>query len=323
MPFPIQRLRRLRATETLRRMVRETKVMSSDLISPLFVQEGLETNTPIISMPGQFRYSPESVVAEAKALWDLGVPAVLLFGLPLTKDPLGAGAYDPAGPVPTAVRNIKAALPEMCVIADVCACEYTDHGNCGILEGEFVHNDQTLELLRRAAVCYARAGADIVAPSDMMDGRVAAIRAALDTADLSAIPIMSYAAKFAGAFYGPFRDAAASAPGFGDRRSYQMDIGNRREALREIELDIEEGADIIIVKPALFCLDIIREARDRFDVPICAYNVSSEYSMIKAAGQLGWVDEPRLVDETLLSIKRAGADLIITYHAREWIAAGN
>jgi len=304
-------------------MVRETKVTASDLIAPLFVQQGLAANTPIALMPGQFRYSPETVVEEASALWKLGVPAVLLFGIPLRKDPLGAGAYDLAGPVPTAIRNLKSTLPEMCVIADVCACEYTDHGHCGILEGEFVHNDQTLELLRQAAVCYARAGADIVAPSDMMDGRVAAIREALDAAGLSATPIMSYAAKFAGAFYGPFRDAAGSAPGFGDRRAYQMDIGNRREALREIELDIEEGADIVIVKPALFCLDIIREARDRFDVPICAYNVSSEYSMIKAAGQLGWVDEERLVDDTLLSIKRAGADLIVTYHAREWIGAGS
>jgi porphobilinogen synthase len=272
----------------------------------------------IEAMPGQYRLSPDTAAAEARALWDLGVPALILFGIPETKDASGTGAYDPHGPVPQAIAAIKAAAPEMCVIADVCACEYTDHGHCGILHGNHVHNDETLGLLQRAAVCYARAGADIIAPSDMMDGRVEAIRGALDAAGFPDTPIMSYAAKFAGAFYGPFREAAGSTPSFGDRRSYQMDVANRREALREMELDFEEGADILMVKPALFCLDIIREARDRFDVPICAYNVSSEYSMIKAAGQNGWINEAQLIDEALLSIKRAGADHIITYHAREW-----
>ncbi|MDQ3814829.1 MAG: porphobilinogen synthase [Armatimonadota bacterium] len=318
MPFPTHRLRRLRATPTLRRMVRETVVTPDDLIAPLFVQAGERRRDPIASMPGQFRLAIDAVAEEARALWQLGVPAVILFGIPDRKDAEGSAAYDPQGPVPRAIASIKAAVPDMCVIADVCACEYIDHGHCGILQGEIVHNDQTLALLQRAALCYAQAGADVVAPSDMMDGRVAAIRRALDEAELTHTPIMSYAAKFAGAFYGPFREAADSAPQFGDRRSYQMDIANRREAMREIQLDIEEGADIVMVKPALFCLDLIRDARERFDVPLCAYNVSSEYSMIKAAGQNGWVDEARLIDETLLSIKRAGADLIITYHAREW-----
>ncbi|MDF2441210.1 MAG: porphobilinogen synthase [Abditibacteriota bacterium] len=311
-------MRRLRANPTLRRMVRETHVTVDDLIAPLFVQTGAGVREPIASMPGQFRFSIEQAVLEARELHELGLPAVILFGIPDSKDATGTGAYDADGPVPQAIRALKSALPEMCVIADVCACEYTSHGHCGILHEHSVDNDQTLELLQRASVCYAQAGADIVAPSDMMDGRVAAIRQALDAAQYSEVPIMSYAAKFAGAFYGPFRDAAGSTPSFGDRRSYQMDAANRREALREMELDIEEGADVLMVKPALFCLDILREARDRFDLPMCAYNVSSEYSMIKAAGQLGWIDEARLIDETLLSIKRAGADLIITYHAKEW-----
>ena len=318
MAFPIHRLRRLRQSATLRRMVRETTLKTSDLIAPLFVQHGQEVRLPIASMPGQFRLSPDNAANAARELWQLGIPAVILFGIPDAKDEAGTGAYDPGGPVPAAIRAIKESVPEICVVADVCACEYTSHGHCGILHGATVHNDQTLELLQKAALCYAEAGADIVAPSDMMDGRVAAIRRALDDGDLSQVPIMSYAAKFAGAFYGPVRDAAESAPSFGDRRSYQMDIANRREALREIALDIEEGADIVMVKPALFCLDILREARQRFDVPLCAYNVSSEYSMIKAAGQLGWINEAQLIEETLLSIKRAGADLIITYHAKEW-----
>ncbi|MBV9865344.1 MAG: porphobilinogen synthase [Abitibacteriaceae bacterium] len=318
MAFPIQRLRRLRANPTLRRMVRETKVTPDDLIAPLFVQLGAGVRAPIPSMPGQFRLSPDTATEEARALWQLGIPAVILFGIPEHKDSSGRAAYDPDGPVPTAINAIKSAVPEMCVIADVCACEYTDHGHCGILHGQTVHNDLTLELLKRAAVCYARAGADMVAPSDMMDGRVAAIRQALDEFEYFDTVIMSYAAKFAGAFYGPFRDAADSTPQFGDRRSYQMDIANRREAMREMETDVEEGADIIMVKPALFCLDLIRDARERLNQPICAYNVSSEYSMLKAAGQNGWINEAQLIDETLLSIKRAGADLIITYHAREW-----
>jgi porphobilinogen synthase len=298
-------------------MVRETSVSPADLIAGLFVQHGTEVKEPIEAMPGQFRLSPDTAAAEARALRELGVPALILFGIPDSKDAAGTAAYDAHGPVPVTIAAVKAAVPEMCVIADVCACEYTDHGHCGILHGDQVHNDETLGLLQRAAVCYARAGADIVAPSDMMDGRVEAIRGALDAAGFADTPIMSYAAKFAGAFYGPFREAAGSTPSFGDRRSYQMDVGNRREALREMQLDFEEGADILMVKPALFCLDIIREARDRFEVPICAYNVSSEYSMIKAAGQNGWVNEAQLIDDTLHSIKRAGADLIITYHARD------
>ncbi len=318
MAFPIHRPRRLRATPTLRRMVRETTLEPADLIAPLFVQLGQGVRAPIASMPGQFRFSPDTAAQEARELWNLGVLSVILFGIPDSKDEIGSGAYDANGPVPVTIQAIKEAVPEMIVIADTCACEYTSHGHCGILHGHVVANDPTLELLSKAAVCYAQAGADIIAPSDMMDGRVGAIRRALDENQFSHLPIMSYAAKFAGAFYGPFRDAADSAPSFGDRRSYQMDIANRREALREMALDYEEGADFLMVKPALFCLDILREARERFDVPLCAYNVSSEYSMIKAAGQLGWISEAQLIEETLVSIKRAGADLIITYHAKEW-----
>jgi len=318
MAFPVQRPRRLRANPTLRRMTRETQLSTDDLIAPLFVQTGENLRAPIATMPGQFRFSPDTAATEAHELWNLGIPAVILFGIPEGKDAQGSGAHDANGPVPQAVSRIKEIVPEMCVITDVCACEYTDHGHCGILDGESVDNDATLPLLAKSALCHARAGADMVAPSDMMDGRVAAIRAVLDNEKYAAIPIMSYAAKFAGAFYGPFRDAADSTPSFGDRRSYQMDIANRREAMREIALDIEEGADIIIIKPALFCLDIVREAREAFNVPICAYNVSSEYAMIKAAGERGWIQEDQLIDETLLSIKRAGADLIISYHAREW-----
>lgn len=322
MPSNFQRLRRLRASSTLRRMVRETVLSPDDLIAPLFVQNGRALQEPISSLPGQFRFSPDTVAEEASTLWHLGVPALILFGVPDSKDPEGASAYDDSGPVPNAIRAIKSVAPEMCVIADVCACEYTDHGHCGILHetphGADVHNDRTLEVLCKAALCYARAGADVVAPSDMMDGRVGAIRHALDGEGYSNLPIFSYSAKFAGAFYGPFREAADSTPAFGDRRTYQMDIGNRREALREMQLDVEEGADALIVKPALFCLDILREARTRFDLPLLAYNVSSEYAMIKAAGKRGWIDEERLIDETLLSIKRAGADLIMTYHAKEW-----
>jgi porphobilinogen synthase len=303
-------------------MVRETTLSVDDLIAPLFVQHSLSTPVPIGAMPGQFRWSPQDAAREAKELWQLGIPAVILFGIVEADEKTegGEAAYDASGPVPRAIAEIKSAVPEMCVIADVCACEYTSHGHCGILNGDDVHNDQTLALLQKASVCYARAGADIIAPSDMMDGRVAAIRAALDEAEYSGLPIMSYAAKFAGAFYGPFRDAADSTPSFGDRRTYQMDIGNRREALREMALDLEEGADILMVKPALFCLDILREAKEQLNAPLCAYNVSSEYAMIKAAGEKGWIDVARLIDETLLSIKRAGADLIITYHAKEWAA---
>lgn len=311
-------MRRLRSNATFRSMVRETQVTPGDLIAPLFVQSGQGVRSAIDSMPGQSRLSPDTAAEEAAALWVLGIPAVMLFGIPDEKDAVGTHSYDDNGPVPQAIRAIKAAVPEMCVIADVCACEYTNHGHCGILMGETVDNDETLNILARASMCYAEAGVDMVAPSDMMDGRVAAIRWALDDAGFPELPIMAYSAKFAGGFYGPFRDAADSTPAFGDRRSYQMDIANRREALREVELDVEEGADIILVKPALFCLDIIREVKDRFEMPLCAYNVSSEYSMIKAAGEKGWINEAQLIDETLTSIKRAGADLIITYHAREW-----
>jgi porphobilinogen synthase len=318
--FPIQRLRRLRATPTLRRMTRETEVHPSDLIAPMFVESGNRIRTPIASMPGQFRLSPDMAAEEARSLWNLGVLSVILFGVVANeeKDAVATASYDDSGPVAQTIRAIKSAVPEMCVIADVCACEYTDHAHCGLIQNGQVHNDTTLELLGRASMCYAQAGADMVAPSDMMDGRVAHIRKILDEVEYSNLPIMSYAAKFAGAFYGPFRDAADNTPTFGDRRSYQMDIANRREAQREVQADTEEGADIILIKPALFCLDIIRETRDRCDLPICAYNVSSEYSMIKAAGERGWINEEQLIDETLTSIKRAGADLIITYHAKEW-----
>lgn len=302
-------------------MVRENHVQPTDLIAPLFIRNGENVRESIGALPGQFRFSPDTAAQEALELWNLGVPSVVLFGIPDSKDAVGTSASDPNGPVPRAAEKIKELVPEMCVIADVCACEYTDHGHCGILNGLSIDNDATLELLGRAAVAYAQAGCDVVAPSDMMDGRVAAIRKALDGEGFSMTPIISYAAKFAGAFYGPFREAAGSAPGFGDRRSYQMDIANRREALLEMSADVEEGADILMVKPGLFCLDLLRDARERFNVPLCVYNVSSEYAMIKAAGQMGWIDEQRLIDETLLSFKRAGADLIVTYHAREWAEA--
>lgn len=323
--FPTQRLRRLRATPTLRRMTRETEVHPSYLIAPLFVENGENVRAPISSMPGQFRFSPDTAAQEAKELFELGILSVILFGVVPNneKDAIATASFDDFGPVAQTVRAIKNAVPEMCVVADVCACEYTNHAHCGVIHNGDVHNDATLELLGKAALCYAKAGADIVAPSDMMDGRVAHIRSILDANEYSNLPIMSYAAKFAGAFYGPFRDAADNMPSFGDRRSYQMDAANRREAQREIASDIEEGADIILIKPALFCLDIIRESRDRHDLPICAYNVSSEYSMIKAAAERGWIDEAQLIHQTLLSIKRAGADLIISYHAKEWAQTFN
>lgn len=313
-------MRRLRATPTLRSMVRETELHPSDLIAPLFVENGANIRTPIGSMPGQFRLSPDTAAQEARELFELGVLSVILFGVVPNeeKDAVATASYDANGPVAQTIRAIKTAVPQMCIIADVCACEYTNHAHCGIIENGDVHNDLTLMLSGRAALCYAQAGADIIAPSDMMDGRVNHIRTILDDALFTNTPIMSYAAKFAGAFYGPFRDAADNTPSFGDRRSYQMDAANRREAQREIALDIDEGADIILIKPALFCLDIIRETRDRHDLPICAYNVSSEYSMLKAAGERGWIDEAQLIHQTLLSIKRAGADLIISYHAKEW-----
>jgi porphobilinogen synthase len=311
------RTRRTRMTSTLRNFVQEERLLPTDLIAPLFVVEGEAVRKPIGSMPGQAQLSVDLLVREVGELLELGVPGVLLFGIPDHKDPEASGAWDTRGIVQRAVRAIKDCHPEALVITDVCACEYTDHGHCGVLiEGE-VDNDATLPLLARTAVSHAQAGADIVAPSDMMDGRVGAIRAALDSEGHTATPILSYAAKFASAFYGPFREAAGSAPAFGDRRSHQMDPGNAREAMREIEIDIAEGADMIMIKPALSYLDIIRAARERFDLPLSAYNVSGEYAMIKAASDRGWIDEERVTLEALLSMKRAGAGRIFTYHARE------
>ena len=321
MNFPVVRMRRLRRTPAVRSMVRETRLSVQKLVYPLFVtaESGVKREVP--SMPGCFQLSIENLKAEVEEIAGLGIPAVLLFGLPASKDPEGSEAYADDGVIQRAVRAVKAAVPEMIVITDVCMCEYTSHGHCGVLDKHgYVENDRTLELLTRTAVSHAAAGADMVAPSDMMDGRVQAIRQALDEAGFQNTPIMSYAAKYASAFYGPFREAAESAPQFGDRRQYQMDPPNRREALREIELDVEEGADIVMVKPALAYLDIIREARDSFDVPLAAYNVSGEYSMVKAAARAGWIDEKRVVYEILTAIVRAGADIVITYHAKE--AAG-
>lgn len=319
--FPIVRMRRLRRNETIRRMVRETTLTVNDLIYPMFVVPGEKQRQEVPSMPGVFRLSVDELVREAEEVARLQIPAVLLFGIPERKDPVGSEAYDENGIIQRAVRAIKQAVPELCVITDVCLCEYTSHGHCGILRespnGLEVDNDATLELLAKTAVSHAAAGADMVAPSDMMDGRVKAIREALDAHGFSFVPIMSYAAKMASAFYGPFREAAESAPQFGDRRGYQMDFANKREALREIALDLEEGADIVMVKPALAYLDIIAAAREQFNVPIAAYNVSGEYAMVKAAARMGWLDEDRIVWEILTAIKRAGADLIITYFAKE------
>jgi porphobilinogen synthase len=320
--FPITRLRRLRRNETLRRMMRETTLSVDDLIMPLFVRPGSGERREIISMPGQFQFSVDTLVEEARALADLGIPGVLLFGIPDHKDAVGSGAYAEDAIVCRAVEALKKALPQLCVITDVCLCEYTDHGHCGAVSTNRdghpdVDNDTTLPLLVQEALAHARAGADIVAPSDMMDGRIGAIREALDDAALPEVPIMAYSAKFASAFYGPFRDAAESPPQFGNRRSYQMDPANAREALREIAEDIDEGADIVMVKPALPYLDIIRAAADAFDVPLAAYNVSGEYSMIKAAAINGWINERDAVLESLLGIRRAGASLILTYWAKD------
>jgi porphobilinogen synthase len=298
-------------------MVRETHLAPSDFIYPLFVVEGRDVRRPIGSMPGVFNLSVDNAVAEAKQAKALGVPSVLLFGIPGKKDAQGTGAWLEEGPVQRAIREIKSAVPELQVIADVCLCEYTDHGHCGLIEHGHVVNDASLPLLARAAVSLAQAGADIVAPADMMDGRVAAVRKALDETRFTDVPILSYAAKYASGYYGPFREAAQSAPQFGDRKGYQMDPGNAREALKEVALDIEEGADMVIVKPALAYLDIIHRVKERFDVPVVAYNVSGEYAMLKAAAQNGWIDGERVMLETLTSIKRAGSDLIITYHALE------
>jgi len=317
--FPVHRPRRLRGSENIRRMVRETRLSVDQLIQPFFVIHGMDVANPVGSMPGVYQFSVDRLVPQVKETWELGIPAVLLFGIPEHKDPVGSEAYDREGIIQRAIRAIKDEVPEILVITDVCLCEYTDHGHCGVVSetGE-VLNDPTLELLAREALSHVEAGADIVAPSDMMDGRVGAIRKALDEAGYTHIPILSYAVKYASAFYGPFRDAAESAPKFGDRRAYQMDPCNVREAVKEAQLDLEEGADMLMVKPALAYLDVIRVIRDTFpQVPLVAYNVSGEYSLIKAAAQLGWVDEERVMMETLLAIKRAGADIIITYFARE------
>ncbi|MDJ0849200.1 MAG: porphobilinogen synthase [Myxococcota bacterium] len=317
MSFPITRMRRLRRTEALRRMVRETRLTRDDLVLPLFVVEGRGVREPVVSMPGVNRFSVDTVVTECKEVRDAGIPAVILFGIPAEKDATGSGADDGGGVVQRAVEAVKAAEPDLCVITDVCLCEYTDHGHCGIVEGGDVANDPSLERLAATALSHARAGADVVAPSDMMDGRVAAIRRTLDDFAFGHVPILSYAAKFASAFYGPFRDAAESTPQFGDRRSYQMDPPNAREALREMRLDLDEGADALMVKPAIHYLDLLARARAEFDVPLAAYHVSGEYAMLKAAAERGWIDGERAMHEALVSIKRAGADLILSYAARE------
>ena len=298
-------------------MVRQTAVSPDDFIYPLFVTHGKGIKKEITSMPGCYQESVDEVVKNAKEVHSLGIPAIILFGIPEHKDELGTGAYDDNGIVQNAIKAIKDAVPDLYVITDVCMCEYTSHGHCGVIEKGDVNNDKTLGLLAMEAVSHAKAGADMVAPSDMMDGRVAAIRNAMDREGFSDIPIMSYAAKYASAFYGPFREAAESTPQFGDRRSYQMDPANRREALKEVALDIEEGADIVMVKPALSYLDIISDVKSTFAVPVAAYNVSGEYSLVKAAGKMGWIDEDRMMMEILTSIKRAGADLILTYFAKD------
>jgi porphobilinogen synthase len=315
--FPEYRARRLRRTPNLRRMIRETALAVDDLIYPLFSIHGENIRREIPSMPGIFQQSIEHLVAEAREVRDLGIPAVMLFGIPETKDPLGSDAYSEQGIIQRTVAALKSEVPELTVITDVCLCEYTDHGHCGVIKNGDVDNDATLQLLGAEALSHARAGADMVAPSDMMDGRVAAIRELLDANGFSHIPIMSYAVKYASAFYGPFRDAAQSAPQFGDRRSYQMDPANRREAWREAALDAQECADFLMVKPAMAYLDIIRDLRERFELPLAAYNVSGEYAMLKAAAEKGWVDHDRVMLELLTGIKRAGADVIITYHAKE------
>ncbi len=317
MPFPIHRPRRLRRTDSIRRLVRETELQPSNFIYPLFLIPGEGRNKPISSMPGISQLSVDQAVLECEQAKSLGLGGVILFGIPDHKDEIATGAYDPHGIVQQGIRAIKRAVPDLLVVTDVCNCEYTSHGHCGKVIDNDVDNDITLDWLAKSAVSHAEAGADIVAPSDMMDGRVAAIRLALDTAGHQQTPIMSYAAKYASGFYGPFREAAESTPQFGDRRSYQMDPPNAREAMREIELDIEEGADLIIVKPAMAYLDIIAAARDRFDVPIAAYQVSGEFSMIMAAVQNGWIDKERVMIESLIAIKRAGASIIINYFAKD------
>ena len=323
--FPQLRLRRLRRSESLRSLVRETRIDIQDLIYPLFVVEGNKIKQEITSMPGIFRFSVDMLPGEVNEIAGLGIPAVILFGIPEHKDEVGSDAYNPEGVVQQAIRAIKESVPELLVVTDVCLCEYTSHGHCGVIAGDSIDNDPSLFLLAKTALSHAEAGADIVAPSDMMDGRVKAIRETLDDSEFQHIPILSYAAKYASAFFGPFREAAESTPQFGDRRSYQMDPSNVREALREVEQDIAEGADIIMVKPALAYLDVIRRVCDTFNYPLAAYNVSGEYSMVKAAAQQGWLDEKRTTMEILTAIKRAGADIIVTYHAKEvakWLSTG-
>jgi porphobilinogen synthase len=314
---PYFRPRRLRMNDTVRRMVRETSLSPDNFIYPLFVTHGKGVRKEISSMPGTFQQSIDNLVKDCEEVQNLGIPAVILFGIPEHKDEVGSEAYSDRGIVQHAIRAIKDRTPDLVVITDVCLCEYTSHGHCGIIKNGIVQNDPTLELLAKEAVSHAKAGADMVAPSDMMDGRVGAIREALDQEGFHDIPLMSYAAKYASGFYGPFREAAESTPQFGDRRSYQMDPPNSREALREVSLDIDEGADIVMVKPALPYLDIIYQIKQEFDLPVAAYNVSGEYSMVKAGAKLGWIDGDRVMMEVLMSIKRAGADMILTYHAKE------
>jgi porphobilinogen synthase len=324
MTYPERRMRRLRSNDIWRRMVRETRLSVDDLVYPMFVVPGEDVNNPVASMPGVSQLSVDRLIVEAMDASALGIPAVILFGVPDKKDAFGSAGYDPDGIVPTAIRGIKSAVPDLLVWADVCLCEYTDHGHCGLLtENGEVDNDSTLSLLAEAALVYASAGADAVAPSDMMDGRVGAIREVLDDNGFPNVPIVSYAAKYASAFYGPFRDAALSTPSFGDRRGYQMDPGNGDEALQEVALDIDEGADIVIVKPAGPYLDIVWRVKEAFNVPTAAYQVSGEYALIKAAAANDWIDEKRVVMESLLGIKRAGADIILTYFAKQaagWLA---
>jgi porphobilinogen synthase len=324
MSFPVQRARRLRRTEAIRGMVRETRLSTRGFVYPMFVCPGAGARVEISSMPGVYQQSADRLVEECREVEALGIPAVILFGIPEHKDERGSEAYSPTGVVQRAIESIRKAKLNLVIITDVCLCEYTSHGHCGVIENNDVANDPTLDILAQEALSHARAGADIIAPSDMMDGRVGAIRRALDAHGFSHLPIFSYAAKYCSGFYGPFREAAQSAPQFGDRRSYQMDPANAREALREVALDLEEGADMIMVKPALAYLDVIRAVRERFDVPVGAYNVSGEYAMVKAAVRSGWLDEQRIVLEILTSIQRAGAEIVLTYHAKDvarWLKA--
>lgn len=317
MNFPVYRPRRLRRTENLRRMIRETSLRVDQLVYPMFACPGRGVKKPVQSMPGIFQFSVDQLVEEVKSVVELNIPSILLFGLPSQKDERGSEAHSETGVVQEAVRALKDKFPDLVVVTDVCLCEYTSHGHCGLLQGQEVDNDATLQILAKVSLSHARAGADMIAPSDMMDGRVGFIRDTLDHEGFDQVAIMAYSAKYCSGFYGPFREAAESAPQFGDRRAYQMDIANWEEALREVALDIEEGADIVMVKPALAYLDIIRRVKEEFDYPVAAYNVSGEYSMIKAAAAQGWLDEERIMMETLISIRRSGADIILTYFAKD------